>query len=211
VITDSWDSSHATLSWFDRSDPDHWQRHHGPVNVVVGRAGLAWGRGEISHKTLPGPIKREGDEKAPAGVFRLGTAFGYAARPIRTRMPYLALSKSIIAVDDPRSRYYNRLVDVTRINHPDWKSAENMILDDQRYKWGVVVLHNEPPTPGAGSCIFLHVWLNGSTATSGCTAMPEPDLRALLGWLDPAQTPLLVQLPRTIYNEVRSDWALPAP
>jgi D-alanyl-D-alanine dipeptidase len=126
-------------------------------------------------------------------------------------MPYLALSKSIIAVDDPRSRYYNRLVDVTRINHPDWKSAENMILDDQRYKWGVVVLHNEPPTPGAGSCIFLHVWLNGSTATSGCTAMPEPDLRALLGWLDPAQTPLLVQLPRTIYNEVRSDWALPAP
>jgi L,D-peptidoglycan transpeptidase YkuD (ErfK/YbiS/YcfS/YnhG family) len=159
---------------------------------------------------LAGPVKREGDDKAPAGIFRLGTAFGYSAKPIFTRMPYLALSKRIVAVDDPRSRYYNRLVDIATIKHPDWRSAENMILADQRYQWGVVVRHNEPPKPGAGSCIFLHVWLSRDTPTSGCTAMAEQHLRRLIGWLDQAQTPLLVQLPRPIYNEVRESWGLPA-
>ena len=28
------------------------------------------------------PVKREGDGKAPAGIFDLGTAFGYAAQPL---------------------------------------------------------------------------------------------------------------------------------
>jgi len=124
-------------------------------------------------------------------------------------LPYLALSYNIVAVDDPHSRFYNRLVNITQINHPDWKSAEKMILSDQRYKWGIVVLHNEPPKSGAGSCIFLHVWLNSSTPTSGCTAMPEEDLRRLIGWLDPAKAPLLVQLPRSIYSEQRGQWGLP--
>src|SRR5205823_2913233 len=105
----------------------------------------------------------EGDDKAPAGIFPLGTTFGYAAKPVPTRMSYLALSKNIVAVDDPRSHYYNRLVDVTRIDHSDWRSAEKMILPDQRYKWGIVVLHNQPPKADAGSCIFLHIWLSPST------------------------------------------------
>jgi len=209
VITDSWISNHGLLAWFERDDHFEWHQRGGPIPTVVGRAGLAWGRRELNVTNLPGPVKREGDDKAPAGIFRLGTAFGYSAKPIPTRMPYLALSKQIVAVDDPGSRYYNRLVDITKIKHPDWKSAENMILADQRYKWGVVVRHNEPPKPGAGSCIFLHVWLRGDTSTSGCTAMAEQYLRRLIGWLDPAKAPLLVQLPRPIYNEVRLSWGLP--
>jgi D-alanyl-D-alanine dipeptidase len=209
VVTNSWAGPGGTAWWFERSDNGQWQRRGGPANVVVGRAGLAWGRGEIKPPELIGPVKREGDDKAPAGVFQLGTAFGYAAKPIPTKMPYLALSKNIVGVDDPQSRYYNRLVDVTRINQPDWRSAENMILGDQRYKLGLVVLHNEPPKSGAGSCIFLHVWLNRSTSTSGCTAMAEPNIRRLLGWLDPAKAPLLIQLTRAVYNEVQARWDLP--
>ncbi|MFL6516132.1 MAG: L,D-transpeptidase [Chthoniobacterales bacterium] len=209
VITDSWTASHGTLCTFQRRDNSGWQQNGEQASVVVGRAGLAWGRGDVATSGFGGPIKREGDDKAPAGVFRLGTAFGYAAHPVVTKMPYLHLSNQIVAVDDTNSRYYNRLVDVTTVPHPDWRSAENMILRDDRYKWGVVVLHNADAAPGAGSCIFMHVWKDGSTATSGCTAMPEPVMVKLLEWLDPAKQPRLVQLPRSIYNEVRGKWRLP--
>ena len=90
------------------------------------------------------PIKKEGDERAPAGIFRLSTAFGYA--PTRSvnwiKLPYLALSKSIEGIDDPGSLYYNRLVDRSKVTKVDWRSSEQMRRDDVRYKWGVVIDHN---------------------------------------------------------------------
>ena len=177
--------------------------------MVLGRKGLAWGRGEIAAHSLPGPVKREGDDKAPAGVFRLGTAFGYAATPVPTRLRYVPLTNNVVAVDDPESSHYNQLVDKTKVGSADWRSAENMILNDQRYRWGIWVEHNDPPVPGAGSCIFLHIWKSSSTLTSGCTAMPESAMVRLLGWLDPAKEPRLIQLPRPIYNELKVQWKLP--
>jgi hypothetical protein len=77
-----------------------------------------------------------------------------------------------------------------------------MRLPDDRYKWGIVVAHNLPPLPGAGSCIFLHVWKNSATTTVGCTAMPEKALVTLLRWLDPAKDPLLIQMPLPVYREI---------
>lgn len=209
AITDSWTSSGGVLRSFEREDNSKWKQHRGPMPILVGRAGLAWGRGELNSTRLPGPVKREGDDKAPAGIFRLGTAFGYGRKPAHTKLPYLMLSRNIVAVDDPSSRYYNRIVDRNKIRNPDWRSAENMILADHRYSWGIFVNHNVPPAPGTGSCIFLHVWKDGSTATSGCTAMPEKDLVGLIEWLDPAKTPLLIQLPRSIYSELRAKCDLP--
>ncbi len=144
----------------------------------------------------PGPRKREGDNKAPAGLFKISFAFGYSAQSPETRMLYLPISATTVCVDDPRSRYYNRMLDASTIRQPDWRSAEKMKLRDDRYKWGVFVMHNTPPQPGAGSCIFLHVWKDAATATSGCTAMPEAMMLALIKWLDPARQPVLVQLPR---------------
>jgi zinc D-Ala-D-Ala dipeptidase len=209
VITDSWSAKHGVLHTFERKNGPRWQERGDRASVVVGRAGLGWGRGDVDRVGFLAPQKREGDDKAPAGIFRLGTAFGYAARPVVTRMPYLHLSKHIVGVNDTNSRYYNRLVDVTTIPRPDWSSAETMVLPDNRYKWGIVLLHNSQAVPGAGSCIFLHVWKDESTATSGCTAMPEPVMIRLLQWLDAAKRPRLVQLPRSIYSEFRSKWRLP--
>jgi len=80
---------------------------------------------------------------------------------------------------------------------------------DDLYKWGVVVAHNPPAIPGAGSCIFLHVWKDARSATAGCTAMPEQDLVHLLRWLDPRARPVLVQMPRREYEAVCAKLDLP--
>jgi L,D-peptidoglycan transpeptidase YkuD (ErfK/YbiS/YcfS/YnhG family) len=84
-----------------------------------------------------------------------------------------------------------------------------MLRSDVLYKWGVVVAHNSAATPGAGSCIFLHIWKNSGAATVGCTAMAERDLVELLRWLDPARRPVLIQMPRQEYEASRSRFNLP--
>jgi L,D-peptidoglycan transpeptidase YkuD (ErfK/YbiS/YcfS/YnhG family) len=45
----------------------------------------------------------------------------------------------------------------------------------------VVLGHNDdPPVPGMGSAIFLHVAREGYTPTEGCVALTREDLVALL-------------------------------
>lgn len=206
VLTDSWQATAGTMSMFKRDGRDlPWQRLGSTIAVRVGRSGLAWGRGVIDENLLTGPIKHEGDDKAPAGIFRLTKVFGSKRE---TKMPFVGLSENIVAVDDPRSRYYNRLVDQSKIDKPDWKHAEKLFGIDV-YKRGVVVEHNVPPKPNAGSCIFLHTWKTPEASTSGCTAMSEKNLVDLIRWLDPALAPLLVQLPRPVYDQLRDKWKLP--
>ena len=91
----------------------------------------------------------------------------------------------------------------------DWHSSEQMRRDDVLYQWGVVVEHNPAAIPGAGSCIFLHIWRNSAAPTAGCTAMAESDLVRLLRWLDPAQHPILVQMPGEVYQSIRTKYDLP--
>jgi D-alanyl-D-alanine dipeptidase len=210
VTTTSWSATSGELMTFERNDSGSWHLRGISIPCRVGKTGLAWGRGLPLGADLPGPRKVEGDNKAPAGIFRLVSAFGYAAKAPVTRMHYLPLSQNIVGVDDPRSRYYNQLVDRSKIRQPDWRSAEKMILADDRYKWGIVVEHNVPPEPGAGSCIFLHVWKDPQTATTGCTAMPELAMIDLIGWLDPARHPLLIELPAPLYRQLSQKWNLPA-
>jgi zinc D-Ala-D-Ala dipeptidase len=206
VTTDSWSSPNGTMWKFERAMLDSsWQRRGSTTPVVVGRAGLAWGRGLINTTNLPGPTKKEGDDKAPAGIFRLGKVFGSKRE---TKMPFVVLSEDLVAVDDPRSRYYNRLVNESKIDKPDWKHAERLFGVDV-YTRGVVVEHNVPPKPNAGSCIFLHTWKTPLTSTSGCTAMSEKNLVDLIRWLDPTKQPLLIQVPRPVYNALREKWRLP--
>jgi len=89
----------------------------GSISIVVGRNGLGWGIGLIATddaqvRSGSDPVKREGDGKSPAGVFALGTAFGYASDPLQgLKVPYLNLTPSIECVDDPGSKHYNRIVD----------------------------------------------------------------------------------------------------
>jgi D-alanyl-D-alanine dipeptidase len=194
---------------YEREAGSPWHQIQSEIPVVVGKTGLAWGRGLFPTQPIPGPIKKEGDNKAPAGVFQLGSVFGYAPETPSTKMPYLILTKTIVGIDDPQSEHYNKLVDQSKIEVPDWRTSEKMRRGDKLYKWGVVVNHNMPPQPGAGSCIFLHVWRNSATGTAGCTATSEQDLLRVIGWLDPDRNPLLVQMPRLLYEQLRAQWKLP--
>ena len=91
----------------------------------------------------------------------------------------------------------------------DWNSSEHM-LREEVYRWGLVVDHNaDPVTPGAGSCIFMHIWRGPGHGTVGCTAMPQEKLESVIGWLDPARKPLLVQLPLAQYENLKKRWRLP--
>lgn len=173
---------------------------------------MAWGRG--LHPGTSGVGKIEGDGCAPAGIFAITALFGAApADSLLARvakLPYQPATPDLKAIDDPASQYYNRIVDQSTVAQPDWASCEDMLRNDQRYVIGAVVAHNaEPVTPGAGSCIFLHVWEGDGQPTAGCTAMALADMRDVASWLDGAARPLLAQLPQPEYEALRDAWGLP--
>jgi hypothetical protein len=223
VTTTDWNAVEGQLQRYERATPhDRWLPIGDPVSIVVGKNGLGWGIGLLATEApevrlADDPVKKEGDGKAPAGVFALGTAFGYASQPLPgVKLPYQSLTSSIECVDDVASKYYNRVVDRSSVA-PDWNSSERMRSVGDSYHWGIVVDHNRAvrgtnansPTPGGGSCIFLHIWHGAALGTVGCTAMPQLDLEALLIWLDPARKPLLVQLPAAEYRRLIGRWSLP--
>ena len=215
VVAERWESDGGRLQCFARERVDgEWLPVGNPVAVSLGRAGLAWGRGLHPQVGGAGPEKHEGDGCAPAGIFAITALFGYAdpdtpfARA--AKLPCLCATRDLKCIDDPASAHYNRIVDQTAIARPDWVSCEEMLRGDERYAVGAVVGHNcDPVVPGAGSCIFLHVWEAPGVPTAGCTAMSLADMTEISAWLDGAAPPLLVQLPQAEYECCREAWGLP--
>ena len=211
VTTPDWTSTTGTLRRFERySASGPWVAVGGPTAVVVGRTGVALGLG-FESLDRAGPAKHEGDGKAPAGVFPLDTAFGFAPRDsVRNiRLPYTQLMPGSDCVDDTTSAHYNTVVDKQHAGSVDWSSAEHM-REIWQYQIGVIVGYNAPrPTRGRGSCIFLHIWNGPSSSTAGCTAFDVNELRRVVEWLDPTRNPMLVQFPRSLYETVSARWKLP--
>lgn len=213
VTTPHVDADEGTLRRYVR-DGGHWRPVGDPVPVTVGRSGIAWGRG--LHPPQPGQAKREGDGRAPAGVFRIGTAFGYA-QAFPTALPYAPMDAGDWCIDVPDSPLYNRIVDTSEVGGAAVEgSTEPMRRDlhadgDQRYRLGFVIEHNDDAVPRAGSCIFAHEWKAPGVATAGCTAMAPAAMEALLGWLDPAAEPVFVLLSAADHARLHRPWDLPAP
>ena len=212
VVTPSWTSTTGTMQRFERATTStDWSPIGSAVPVVVGRTGIAWGAG-FDDVSQEGPHKHEGDGKAPAGVFPLDTAFGFAPRDSMqvVKLPYVQLLPTTDCVDDTASAHYNTVVDKATVPRVDWNSAEHM-REVAQYKIGVIVGYNSaPPVKGRGSCIFLHIWAGPDSHTAGCTAFDEAKLRDVMMWLDPAKRPLLVQLTANDYANLQGRWKLPA-
>lgn len=212
VVAPAWDSQAGVLHCFEREA--HWQTAFPHIPVSLGKSGLAWGSGLHANDDLVGRQKCEGDGCAPAGIFAITALFGEAAADSTlgraAKLPWLAATPNLKAIDDPASVFYNRIVDQSIVT-PDWSSCEDMLRSDERYALGAVVAHNVAPVvPGAGSCIFLHVWESEGAPTAGCTAMALADMAALAGWLDAAAAPVLVQLPQAEYEARCAAWGLPS-
>ena len=212
VTIPDWDSQQGTLRTWNRVD-GRWLPVIAATPVVIGRNGAAWGIG--LHPQQAGPRKREGDGRSPAGVFALGTAFGYAASA-RTALPYAAMDANDWCIDVDGSPLYNRIVDAREVGADAVAgSTEPMRRDlhadgDPRYKLGFVIEHNPRAERGAGSCIFAHLWKAADSTTAGCTAMAEPAMRNLLASLDTDQHPVFVLLPESEYARLHASWSLPA-
>ena len=206
VTTTGWDSVKGKMWYFDKNQDGQWLVVKKDQPIVIGKAGLAWA--DVSYKKLAqAPLKAEGDNKAPAGIFKLGNTFGFGNEdPSNPR--FIQLKTGIECIDDSRSKLYNKIVN-TKNFAKDWDSSEKM-SKVSLYKYGIEVLYNHnPTTPKLGSCIFMHIWESPDTGTEGCTAMPENDIRDLQQWINADKQTALVQLPQNIYNQVQADWGLP--
>jgi L,D-peptidoglycan transpeptidase YkuD (ErfK/YbiS/YcfS/YnhG family) len=158
VTAQAIDPQLGTLSW----PVANGQRS---VRCALGRAGLA-------------ANKREGDGATPIGRFPLRRVL---YRADRLTLPRLALATAAIEpgdgwCDDPASPDYNR-----QVRLPIEANHEHLWRMDSLYDIVVVLGHNhDPPVPGAGSAIFLHVASADYRPTEGCVAVAREDLMALL-------------------------------
>ncbi|MFT7626284.1 MAG: D-alanyl-D-alanine dipeptidase [Myxococcota bacterium] len=183
VVTPDWDADAGTATLYEEG-----QVVLGPVPIRVGHAGLGWGQGLHPEAARPGPTKKEGDGRAPAGIFQIG--------PQWTRF----WSRGSFCVDDSKSASYGQIVTLGAGQKASWSSAETMV----DYRVAIVVEHNPAHRKLGGSCIFLH---DGTEPTVGCTAFEQESLDVLAGRLVPGAK--LVQLPRVEYARYQGAWGLP--
>ncbi len=142
------------------------------VRCALGKAGV-----------VAAKDKREGDLASPAGVWPIRRVL---YRPDRGERPKTALPVAAIAPDDgwcdaPGDPAYNQ-----PIRRPYPASSEAMWRDDALYDLVVILGHNDdPPVPGLGSAIFLHLARPGYLPTEGCVAISRGDMEDLLATARP--------------------------
>ena len=191
VSSANWSASSGVLQRYQYINKN-WKKIGKQINIKLGRNGLGWGRGLHKTPSTGKIIKKEGDGKAPAGIFELKNAFGYA--PLNIKYPYEVYGRNDHCVDDTKSKYYNKIIN-TKSTKKDYKSFEYMKLSNNYYKYGIVVNHNnitkgKKSKRGAGSCIFIHI---KNRPTAGCTVMSQTEIKRILKWLNPNSNPLFVQ------------------
>ena len=190
VTTKNWSTPSGMLQRYEKTDKS-WHKVGKAIDIKLGRNGLGWGIGLHTTPKDAQYIKKEGDGKAPAGIFSLKQAFGY--NPFVAEYPYEVYSATDHCVDDVNSKLYNKIVDSKKVTI-DYKSKEHMKFPKDYYKYGIVVNHNHideyGAKKGAGSCIFIHI---KKVPTAGCTVMSESEMKELIEWLEVKSNPLLVQ------------------
>ncbi|HEY8966156.1 MAG TPA: L,D-transpeptidase family protein [Candidatus Methylacidiphilales bacterium] len=217
VVSGALADSQATLKRFERDGDGAnapWKQVGADVPVLLGKQGMAWGRG--LNPAEPGGQKREGDEKTPMGLFRLGMVLGDAPAPPEGShgIEYVRKTDRVAWIG------HSGLPDGAKYNHlyilpdgapePAWWAKEVMKPDTPAHYWMVLIEHNYPDSvDDAGSAIFFHVQRSPVRRSAGCTVMPREDIEALIAWIDPKKKPLVAELPKPIYEAKREAWGLP--
>lgn len=210
-ISDGWDSSGGTLSYFEKK-AGKWQRIGSEWKGRLGSKGLVWGRG-LSPNPPGAVLKKEGDGRSPAGVFDIGGVWG-AHKNVKKhpRTFYHQVTTRDLWVEDATSKHYNRFLTLNHEPATEWEIKAQMKQNDYPQSLKMFIAHNAHPNviPDGGSSIFFHIWRReGAAATAGCTTMTEEKLRWLIAAVDPSRRPIYVLLPRSEYEKLKPSWKLP--
>jgi L,D-peptidoglycan transpeptidase YkuD (ErfK/YbiS/YcfS/YnhG family) len=168
------------LRLFERDKPQlPWRLAHAAEPAVLGLKGMGWGGGFEGFARSGEPIKSEGDDRTPAGMFPAGRPFGFES----SGPPgYLQIRPETVCVDDPSSPAYGTIA--SRASAGGKTHAEQM-RSVSLYRRGLVVDYPSDRLRRSGSCIFIHVWRSQFKGTAGCIALPEPRVAALQLWAEP--------------------------
>lgn len=215
AVAETWNSPKAKLLPFSRSSAQSpWEpAWSSPIPVNLGKAGLAWGNGAlpVPHGEPGVPSKREKDQRAPAGIFKIGILYGDNPASVPgVRLPIRQVTSRDCWIDNPEHPAYNRHVEVDPANPPPWYKKQRMRLGDFAYEFLLEIRHNaDPPIAGHGSAIFFHIRRGVDRPSHGCTVMARQDLVRLIRWLDARAHPHYVLLPRKAYGAFAPAWGLP--
>ena len=195
VTAENMETSTATVQLFERASPaDAWRPVAPAEAALLGRTGMAWGYGFYHLGQDAEPRKIEGDKRTPAGFYRIGPSFGFAASP---QPGYTQLKEETVCVDDPASPAYNTITSRGLVGHK--VHGENM-RSNPRYRRGLVVDYPTNAKARAGSCIFIHVQRSATSPTLGCVALPEARVAALQEFAEPGA--VLATLPQAAFSRL---------
>ena len=158
------------------------------------------GKNGVSNNTYEGSIT------TPLGQFNLGIAFG--THDLNIKYPYIKITDNLYWVDDPNSKYYNKLISLNKKintydypyiineNKKDFLSAEHLQDYPQQYEYAIYIEYNVNGEKyengeGKGSAIFLHC-LGNKGYTGGCIAIPKEEMIFILNFLDMKKTPKII-------------------
>jgi len=121
---------------------------------------------------------REGDNITPRGTFKLLRVFYRPdkIKKIKTKLNKIKIKKNFGWCDDPKSKFYNKLVRL-----PFKGSYEKLYRRDSIYELLIVLNYNTNPIiENKGSAIFIHIAKKNFSNTAGCVALTKKDLLILL-------------------------------
>lgn len=94
--------------------------------------------------------KKEGDGRTPKGEYTIGITFGMHNRKeieLDKSIQYVKIQDNLYWIDDMYSKYYNQLIDITKV-YKDWNSAEHLINYPNQYEYGIEIKTNINNIPG---------------------------------------------------------------
>lgn len=164
--------------------------------------------GLIGRKGM-GKVK-EGDEKTPAGLYRMNTPFGTSAAQAGFPENYLQVDSRYYWNGDSESDRYNKLVNTDEYNAFNKSKSEHLsTYGGIAYNYCIDTGYNFDGTPYKGSALFLHCSAGKNTA--GCIAIPEASMVEIMKAYREGKTYILLDHKGNFEQYYRNEVITPEP
>ena len=173
------DGVQALITCYERRSDGAWAPAEGLARMsgYVGLNGIRHGR-------------QRNSVTSPAGLWKLGTAFGSAEEPEGLQIPWRQITPRSDWVCDENSVYFNTWQerDDPKLQET-WDYGEVEHLENYKtYAYACVIEFNNAPytIPDRGCAIFFHCSDHG---TGGCIGLLPDDMVRVLQWMDREKNP----------------------